>query len=314
MKKKYILFAAFVTGTLVWYSCKKTEQPAESNDISGKNALFSDLRYTPQRFTVEAGRDTVILGADSTVLHFYTNSFKDASGNIVSSGNIGIELIEMYTPGDMVLNRATTAMSDGRLLESGGQVKISAVMNGKVLSANRYGIGFRSKNGNGRAMSLYFGDRKNADSIVTWTEGGSDTTQPSSGFLYMFRECNSFDFVNCDRLESREGKNTTIQVVMPDASFSPENTQIYVIEPKTNSATMGAKTQPYDKNTLSFTLGNHGNLVAVGMQYVLVVIAKKEDNYYFDMQSGTITENMTVKMNPSPETRYNIKARLSGIQ
>jgi len=49
------------------------------------------------------------------------------------------------------------------------------------------------------------------------------------------------------------------------------------------------------------------------MKYVFVIIAKIDNNYYFDMQSGTITENMTVKLKPYLETRFNIKARLGGI-
>lgn len=311
MKNSYILFVAFGLGTLAWFSCKKTEKQEENNDISGKNALFSDLRYTPQRFTVEAGVDTTIFGADSTMIRFYSYSFRDANDNIITAGKVGVELIEMYETGDMILNRATTQTGDDRILQSTGQVKIKAVMNGKELFANRYRIAFKAKF-KADSMSLYYGNTDNEDSVVRWKESevnlGSRSIPSvpdslvgggrSNGLYYFFDSCTSFEFVNGDRYFGLTGVETSIAIDYDTQKFPREISSVFLSLPEINAVV------PYRSN-LKYPLG---------MKYVFVIIAKKDDNYFFDMQSGTITENMTVKLVPSPETRYNIKARLSGIQ
>ena len=92
-------------------SCEKTNT-SSTYIVFHLNQLFSGLRSTPQNFTVTAGRDTTIYGTNNTLLHFYTNSFKDAGGNIIQSGTVYIQLIEMYKPGDMICNRATTMAMD----------------------------------------------------------------------------------------------------------------------------------------------------------------------------------------------------------
>ncbi|MBE2288409.1 MAG: hypothetical protein IAE95_02555 [Chitinophagaceae bacterium] len=314
--KKYILFAALAAATLFWDSCQKKKSEETTYNINGKNALFSDLRYEPQRFTVEAGRDTTIFSLDSnTVINFYPQTFRDANDNVFSKGMVGIELIEMYEPGDMILNRATTEASGNKILQSSGQVRIKASMNGKELFANVYGIGFKVVKAKvtGDSMSLFYGNTNNEDSVVTWTQSTvnlgtrsvptvrDSTAGPGSEkeLYYFFDSCASFEFVNCDRYFGLTGVETSIAVDYDTKKFSRENTSVFLSLPEINGVV------PFrPEYNLKYPLG---------MKYVLVILAKKDGNYYFDMQSGTITENMRVKMNPYLETRFNIKARLGGI-
>ncbi len=314
--KKYILFAALAAGTLLWHSCQKKKSEETTYNINGKNALFSDLRSEPQRFTVEAGRDTTIFSLDSnTVINFYPQTFRDANDNVYSKGMVGIELIEMYEPGDMILNRATTEASGNKILQSSGQVRIKASMNGKELFANVYGIGFKVVKAKvtGDSMSLFYGNTNNEDSVVTWTQSTVNlgtrsvpTVRDSAAgpgsekeLYYFFDSCTSFQFLNCDRYFGLTGVETSIVVDYDTKKFSRENTSVFLSLPEINGVI------PFrPEYNLKYPLG---------MKYVLVIIAKKDANYYFDMQSGTITENMRVKLNPYLETRFNIKARLGGI-
>ncbi len=309
--KKYILFAVFVTGTIFWVSCKKKVTEEKTYNMNGKNALFSDLRYAPQRFTVEAGRDTIIFGADSnTIITFYKFSFKDANDNIISKGKVGLELIEMYEAGDMILNRATTEATGNKILQSSGQVRIKASMNGKELFANRYRIAFKAKV-KADSMSLFYGNTNNEDSVVAWNESEVNLgtrTVPSvpdsiigpgsgGGLYYFFDSCTSFEFVNCDRFFGFTGVETSIGIDFDTKKFQRENTSVFLALPEINAVVPFRSDRKY----------------ALGMKYVFVIIAKIDNNYYFDMQSGTITENMRVKLTPYLETRFNIKARLGGI-
>ena len=72
-----------------------------TNVTPSLNQLFAGLRYTPQNLSVTAGRDTIVYGNNGTMLHFYTNSFKNGSGNIITSGTVYLQLTEMYKAGDL---------------------------------------------------------------------------------------------------------------------------------------------------------------------------------------------------------------------
>ena len=103
--------AVCLTAAIIVVACKKSSNNTTGPTLS-LNQLFAGLRTSPQNLSVTAGRDTMVFGANGTMLHFYTNSFKDASGNIVTSGTVNLQLIEMYKPGDMIANRATTTAND----------------------------------------------------------------------------------------------------------------------------------------------------------------------------------------------------------
>ncbi len=334
MKRLVIILIIFMITISIANSCKKKKME-DSYDLTHKDELFADLKTKPQGIAVQAGRDTTVYGKDTTMLHFYPNSFKDASGNIITSGTVNIELVEMYKTGDMVMNRTVTS-ANGKLLKSGGQVSIKATMNGKEVFANKYAIGFHSSISSNDEMSLFYGDNNNQDSVTTWVSSDTkiagtvakgtkcDTCTPwtkgtatgfsfMGGYFFLFEGCTQFKFVNCDRMYNPATKNTTVSIVMPDGSFVPSNTQIYIILPETNSATMGDTRQEYNSDTHTFILGNDDNLVPVGMQYVIVGIANKDGKYYFDMKKGTITEGLSVNLVMGEDTRFDIQSRLAGI-
>ena len=148
------LIALFFIGLAISISCKKKENTT-SAVITHLNELFADIKTAPQNFTVTAGKYQTVIGLDSTVINFYPNSFKDENGAIISLGNINIELLEVYKPGDMIANR-TSATASGQLIQSGGQINLVATMNGKQVYANKYGIAFKQKSLSYKPMELYF--------------------------------------------------------------------------------------------------------------------------------------------------------------
>ncbi len=313
--------------------CCKKKTPTPTYDVSHMTQLFAPLKPAPQTLSVQAGRDTTIFGHDSTALHFFTNSFKDANSNPITSGTIDIQLTEMYKPGDMVANRASSIAGE-HTLQSGGQVNIIATMLGRAVFTNKYSIGFKQPGTSGETMSLYYGGNTNADSITTWTV--SDTTNGNAaygthhfdtgsapplatgflfrgGYYYLFANCTQFGTINCDRLYVHNGDNTVIQVTVPDGSFNPTNTQIFVVFPTINSITMGDDRQIYTASTNTFIVGNHMDSVAVGMSYEVAVIANKNGSFYYFSQKGTTAKGMTINATMAPETSGDITARLAGL-
>lgn len=176
MRKNLKLVAAATTalGLLFGMSCRKTpteslSTPTQYQTAWTKSALFAGLRTEPFKFSVDAGVQSVGYGPQGTKLVFYPHSFKDASGNIISSGKIDIELTEMYTSGSMIGNNAVTTCN-GQLLRSGGQVKIKATQNGKEVYANKYGIGFKQPDASSNPMELFYSNNNSLDSTTVWEE------------------------------------------------------------------------------------------------------------------------------------------------
>ena len=246
----------------------------------------------------------------------------------------------MYKPGDMVANQAPTTSATG-LLQSGGELNIVASMDGQEVYANKYGIAFRQSSPSTQAMGLYYGSTANTDSVLSWTQGANTTpgttstgtTAPDSGghmpgawhgagptgfrwgtgFYHLLDSCTSFNFVNCDQLYSNSGTNTVFKVTLPDTSFGPTNTQIFLILPVLNVMTQSDNRQIYDAATNTITVGNHEDEVPVGQNYDLVVIANKNGALYYYEVGGVITDGIIDTAAMAPDTRNDIVARLSGL-
>jgi hypothetical protein len=309
-----LLFIALI----VIISCKKNSSTGDINTTT-KNQLFAGLKSAPQTITINAGRDTVVYAAGGTMLHFYTYSFLDANKNIIKSGVVNLQIVEMSTPGTMALNRATTTTTDGAQLQSGGQFSMAAFMGTTEISANKFGVGFKQPKASSQPMNLFYGNNNNTDSLTKWTV--SDTTKKGTqakgtttdstrsktnpDFFYIFDTCSNYIFWNCDYYAGNP--TTSLSVTFPDNTFNSNNTDIYAIFPSYNIVT------PLDEflnSTNNFT-GKY--LMPVGEKYELVIVSNKNGTLYYYSQSGTVTDNMTIHATMVVETLGDIIARMKGL-
>ena len=339
MKKLLPVLAIAVIAIALVQSCSKnTYNPGTPSPFDPPlNQLFAGLRTSPQALAVNAGRDTMVFGAKGTMLHFYPKSFKDATGSTITSGVINLQIVEMYTPGDMIANRATT-MSGSNLLTSGGQINLTATMNGQTVYTNKYGIGFIQSKQSNIVMTLFSGNTKNGDSVVNWVVGDTskeytkawigDTTQhPTIPLIYgrawlgfVFDSASSLEYTNCDAFYSSDSPMVSINVVMPDGAFTPTNTQLYLVLPDINCAMSSLESSlgsaSYDPTTKTIKLVNESqkNIVPAGMKYKLVVIANKNGQYYHYEQDGTIPHTgLTAKAVMNADSEASIKSMLSKL-
>lgn len=339
---KSLLLVFFGATLLFAASCRKGgySQPVSTatvaTDETALNTLFSGFRTDPQEIVVTAGALQTVYGQYGTKLTFYPNSFKDAAGRILGKGLVTIKLREIYTVGDMIANRVATT-ADGKLLTSGGQVQLSATMNGHEVFANKYGIGFRQLNPSQKPMALFYGD--NADYAGNWTiagnlatgtfvqgtQGSADTTLivviTSSGVdtvvthgvvtnYYQFDSCDHFNWINCDYFYTPGAALTNIRVMMPDSSFDQSNTEVFVVFPGINAA---ARMTRYDPKKHSFEL-QQGYYVPVGMNVAIVAISKQGVSYYYSEKAGiSTTSNMFVYADVALASRDFILAQLSKL-
>ena len=316
-----IAAATLIAAAIAFSACRKNYNSAGATASNSIYPLYAGLVDVPQNFSVQAGRDTVIYAAQGTMLHFYPYSFKTAQGSTVTSGQVNMQITEMYTPGSMIANRTSTVSSDGRFMKSAGEINITAFMNGTEIFANKYGVGFPQKTGASQAMQLFYGSATGTDSVASWTQCNTSlpgtTAAAADSFSlqfygYNFDSCANFHLVNCDYFDRNTGAETDVNVVLPDTSFNAGNTQVFIVFPTyyDNSA---IPVTLYNSSTNNFSLDYHGNTIGVGYNYELAVIAYKNGVFYYYQTSGTTTSGMTIHAVPVQDSRTDIKTKMLAL-
>jgi hypothetical protein len=353
MKRTYQILAVTCLALLVIAACRKpnnkrtTDIDPTTVNTGGQPPIFpgtkdptlsklmKKLAYTPEVICITAGIPQTVTFSKGTILSFYPNSFKYASGEIVTSGNVCIEMIEMYTPGAMIANNATTQTMTGELLQSGGQVHIKATKDGEEVFANTYDIRYKQPAQSSQTMYLYYGNTKNADSVVQWEiadtmQAGTvavgtiiDSTIPPTPPLppppfnpnYLFQDCNHFGFTNCDCIRDTSIPRFLTTVVINDPSFTRSNTKVFFVLHEINGV---ARADSYFGNTqLSATLGSSNgdpHCAPEGMSLSIVVIAAKNDKYYYFEKHGLTTgEGLTVTATLTEKSEDYIRTTLATL-
>jgi hypothetical protein len=174
MKLKYtiILFAAFIL------SCSSDQSNAELDKIESVADVISALEVEKQSFLINPELDTVIYGKKGTGIYLPANCFESINGNIIK-GIINIEIKECYSVADFI-GESLTTVSNGKLLETGGMLNISAESNGKGLQIKKgssFAIYFPKKGGQ-TDMGTFYGiqDEKGE---VTWVPDYQEKVSPS---------------------------------------------------------------------------------------------------------------------------------------
>ncbi len=344
MKKAFLPIAlAVITALVLVVSCQKSYSPIPpSAGAVNLTQLFSAIQPVPQSFSVPAGKETVIYAAQGTKMHFYSNSFKDANGNIITSGTVNIQMTEMYKPGDMIANRATT-IANGEILQSGGQVNITATQNGNPVYANKYSLAFRHNSTSSAPMAMFYGATgNNAAATTTWTQ--SDTTQNgtkaagttsdsaanNASSLFVFDSCTNFTWANCDWFNKNDSPKTTVSIILPDSTFNPTNTQMYLVLPNITRAhntrdtfnavlssiepRLGSESYNASTNTMKLISQHNNVIVPAGLDYELVVMANKNGIWYYYQQQGVIPHNgLLVNVALVQTTEQRVITQLAGL-
>ena len=324
-KTPQILIALTLAVATFALSCGKNYEPGPgptpvATDKSQLNTLFKSFRSTPEIKCVTAGMQQTVVFSKGTKLTFYPNSFRTATGSPITSGTVCLEVIEMYKPGEMIANRAATTYHN-ELLISGGQVYIKATKDGQEVYANKYGIGFRQPSASTQPMRLFYGNTNNEDSVTTWTTDTTvnnignisestvrDTTGISAaqGWYYQFDSCTDFNWINCDFFRNNNDPKTNITINTSDTTFNRKNTTVFIVFPTLNSVSIA-----YSYTALNSFIGPN---FPIGMSFNIIVLAKKNGEYYYEEQTGlTVTANAVINSTPTKQTEDYIKNKLSNM-
>jgi hypothetical protein len=198
MKKLLIISVPFLFFLI---SCNKEDPaptpvtpPATTYTFAGQmNA------YTPstQLFALDATTGGTFTGAKGGVFTFSSNSFVTLANQPVT-GNITVQLIEVYSPMDMMLEKVFPMTASGPLY-SGGEYNIVATQNNQQLKLAP-GVTYSAKIPNANPVSnMRVFNAVTVNSTVTWVQDSAITDSVYAGANVYNMTCDSIRWQNCDQ-------------------------------------------------------------------------------------------------------------------
>lgn len=322
MKKNLLLASLLFLGlSFTFLSCDKDDVTLNNGaEMFNIKTLFEGLKSQAQVFNVTAGQASEIIGASGTKIVFHPQTFRNASGQVISSGNIKIELTEVYKPAQMMANRVFTTTSNHKMLRSGGAVNIKATLNGtEVFATGGYDLSFRQDEDSDQPMALFTGipmTDSNGTAII-WSESSTNEVERTikdanaNLFYYAFDSCTNFNWINCDYFYNTTMPKTDISIVAPDSTFNTANTEIFIIFRDINSV---SGMYAYNATTHTFNFGYSGYYIPVGTVVDIVIVSGKNNTYFMDVKQGVIlTNNISVNFTPMAQTLSTIQTTLSTL-
>lgn len=284
-------------------SCKKEikETPLPEG-VALKKAIKEKRDSKRQTFAVDLTAGQEIVGEQGTKINFYAGSLLDAQGNIVT-GNVEIELLEIYSKADMLLmNKATMGRlpnGDKAILISGGEIELTATQAGEDLNINgALGILFPAENTGGadNDMELFSNtsDEECGDAIIckddAWVEN-EDTVGAVDGIFiehiggedFYHGFVSQFGWTNVDRFYSYSGEKTVLKVQAPEG-YDNTNCAIYLSYDGEGTALASLDTYLADEGLFS----EHYGQIPVGLDIHVIAISIVEDDYFTSIKSATI--------------------------
>jgi len=282
-----------------------------------------------ETFDLDAATGGVITGNQGTQVYFPPNSF-GLNGTPVT-GNVTVELLEIYNKADMLLKNKSTLgkrpNGDKEILKSAGEFFINGTQGDTQLellgmaTVNSKGIPLAALDSN---MNVFRagGEDNDCDGIdddCDWEEadenndGKVDNANLADGangemvsYTYQF---GSFGWTNLDRWYSYTGPKTRIYVDVP-AGFDADNCAVYLSY--NGEPTALARMDTYDTELDLFT--EHYGLIPIGQEIHIIVVSEIEGVLHYAIQGNTVVdEHIEVISSLIPTTQAALEAMINGL-
>ena len=307
MKKLIYFLTIPVIFALLFVGCKKKEDvpPPVATVVPTYTSIadfFNKNQVASQTFTLNATTGATITGNQGTKITFPSNSFVTSSNQTVT-GNVNIELKEIYKKSDMILSNKPT-MSFGNLLKSGGEYYIKVTQNNqelKLAQGSMYSAQMPTDSLDYN-MQVFTGTVNDTTGNTNWVPADSSTsyvnyqTTPMSYIL----ACDSLHWINCDYF-SNVSPMTTVTISIPN-NPSPQNTVVYLAF-KTKAI---AQLYNYNSNYLI-------NNMPENYTATIVAFTVSNDKIYSLFKPITIATNMQVNVTLVETTDAEFKTQLIAL-
>ncbi|RYU95770.1 hypothetical protein [Emticicia agri] len=280
--------------------------PVEQKDgfVAPDPTTFDKLGTQPEKKTIKSDNDLPFIGKQGTRVWLYTRDLKLPNGGAVTYP-FEIEVLELFTPKDMILHQMPT-VSNGRLLTTAGELLIKAYKDGQELSiANRVNstqINVPAKGGRVDGfMGLFYGEElKNG--VVDWVP--ADTSRDGQGGV-IFGEQDKYTifpsrigWINCDKFYDFTEAKTTI-------SFTSETPSIDKILVFLYFPDLKSVMQVYKSVSGQVPVGRNVKIVAYAVT--------EDEKYHSFLQEVVVADKHKVELKLTPTTKEALMKYLDGL-
>jgi hypothetical protein len=319
-----IIFVGVLAATSI--SCDKSGQDPKPltpkpgpNDVVN-NFFKNELAELKQSFTLSATNGGTIFGKDGTRIRFTAGSFRTQNNQSVS-GEVTVELIEVYKKADMLLadmpTRGRNAEGVVSTLISGGEFYVNVKQNGaqlKMDANSSYEIaapvattglqdimfpftGVEECDNNGDCD--IFWEQNRGEVVVRDLKGDGTATGGTQSAYFTFQS--QFGWTNIDKWFSDPRPKTTIFADVPDG-YNNTNCAVYISYE--GEPTALAAFDVYNPTTGLFT--EHYDQIPIGLKVHFIMVSVIGEQWHYAIKSATITNNHVetfTELQPVTETQ-----------
>jgi hypothetical protein len=300
--KKVAILALLI---IIISSCQKEVSAVKEDVPASLSALFTKNRTEAQQSATVSGLlGGTIQGTKGAKFKIGPNSFVLKNGAPIT-GEVKLEILEVYTPVDMILSNLPT-MSNGQPLESGGEFLVRASYNGQeaILAPGRT-IAINLPGDNLDGMQVFNG-QLNADSTVNWVLNTGPTGvwrdslgSPGANAYTLFSD--SVNWINCDKFLNEPRISCSFT---PVDCPSADSTNIYVHFTGRNSVV----------NVFNFTTQQFQSDLLIAAPVTLVGICIWQGKLYASITPATLGNNITYNVIFTATTEDKLKEQLNKLQ
>ncbi len=299
-----IFFLALAVSVVV-SSCSKDriEERDDLNEYESPNAYLDSKKPKEQDFLIDSSGNGPIIGEQNTHIWGSKNCLKLPNGDTIAFP-FNVKLVELYTPKDMIYYRMPT-VSDNRILETAGEIRLRAVKNGVDLMLSPgcpFKVSMPNASPQSNYMRVFYGN--NNGSFVNWTDqlstfGITQLQNPiwdidTIGYTQLIER---LGWINCDRLAgATSGATLTFDSEVDDLT----NVALFAYLPATKTVM-----QAYNQ-----TIG----IIPPGSAAKIIGIAQDSGgNLYSFYQELTVSGSQTVEVTLSQTSDEALTALLDAL-
>lgn len=294
-------------------SCKKDklieESPNPGTTYNSLGDFFAQNKVPTQTFVINPQAQNTITGTEGTSFNVYPNMLVD-SLNQPPSGNVTVQLIEIYNIKDMVLANMPT-VSGGKLLQSGGEIFIRFESNGisyhplqgLTITMPKPNAGPSAQN-----AELFWGIEDSTVPGISWVPASNGNIYDSSGTYFLSLTSLNYNWLNCDAFYDST-QVTDVQIMTQTTGANGETIEMYsYLVFKSINSMMGLYTysSPGIYTASSIPVGMQAAAVSIG-------VGKVTKKPYFGKSNFTVSQTQTVSISLLQMTAEEIKTELQNL-
>lgn len=306
MLQKFFYVGCFIVTGLFYQSCYRDTETFIP-DVVQIDEYIEALKRPSQTFTIntaEPGTITITT-AGRAVFRFPNGGYYFTASGETVSGNITVQIKEIYRKGDMIRENATTMTTDNKLLVSGGMFQLTMSQNSQPVSLRedrKIQIDIPSENTGSEqplaGMQVFqgfpSGDSISNGQIIWQTTASSDTVIQSAWYdavnqideLGYSLTTSGYEWINCDYWDPGTSFVNCTFNLPPEATNM--NTRVYILYDGINALQQAVWW--YGANP------SFGASIAADRNVKIVVLHVDNDfQMKFSFKQQTITSNTVIE-------------------